>query len=81
MGVSGCTGKNPKSTKNSAVHDHLLVCNNISFFEDFSNLANGINDFKIKLQECLLTYHDGQQLSKTSKSAPLMLLSYDASYL
>ena len=29
----------------------MLVCNNILLFEDFSVLANGINDFKINLQE------------------------------
>ena len=41
MGVSGCTGKNIKSTKSSAVRDHMLVCNNIVSFEDFSVLVNG----------------------------------------
>ena len=51
MGVSARTGKNIKSTKNSAVHDHMLVCNNIVSFEDFSVLANGTNDFRIKLKE------------------------------
>ena len=51
MGVSARTGKNIKSTKNSAVLDHMLVCNNIIPFEDFSILANGSNDFRIKLQQ------------------------------
>ena len=51
MGVSARTGKNIKSTKNSAVLDHILVCNNIMPFEDFSILANGSNDFRIKLQQ------------------------------
>ena len=59
MGVSTRTGKNIKSTKNSAVHDHMLVCNNIVSFEDFSVLANGTNDFRIKLQESLLIHRDG----------------------
>ena len=51
MGVSARTSKNNKSTKNFAVRDHILVCNNIVSFEDFSVLANGINDFRIKLQK------------------------------
>ena len=51
MGVSAHTGKNIKSTKNSAVRDHRLVCNSIVSFEDFSVLANGTNAFRIKLQE------------------------------
>ena len=50
MGVSARTGKKIKCTKNSAVLDHMLVCNNIMPFEDFSILANGSNDFRIKLQ-------------------------------
>ena len=75
MGVSARTGKNIKSTKNSAVRDHMLVCNNIVSFEDFSVLANGTNDFRIKLQESLLIHRDEPQLNKTFKSAPLMLFS------
>ena len=75
MGVSACTGKNIKSTKNSAVLDHILVCNSIVSFEDFSVLSNGTNDFRIKLQEILLIHRDGLQLNKTSESAPLMLFS------
>ena len=54
VGVSVRTSKNIKSTKDSAVRDHMLVCNNIVFFEDFSVLANGINDFRIKLHESFL---------------------------
>ena len=74
MGVSARTGKNIKSTKNSDVHD-MLVCNNIMPFEDFSVLANGTNDFRIKLQESLFIHHDGPQLNKTSESASLMSFS------
>ena len=65
MGVSARTGKNIKSTKNSAVHDHILVCNNIVYFEDFSILANRANDFRIKLQESFFIHRDGPQLNKT----------------
>ena len=63
------------STKNSPVHDHMVVCNNIVSFEDFSVLANGTNGFKIKLQESILIHRDGPQLNKTSELAPLMLFS------
>ena len=51
----------------------MLVCNNIASFKDFSVLANGANDFRIKLQESPLIRRDGPQLNKTSESAPLML--------
>ena len=63
MGVSARTGKNTKSTKNCAVRDHMLACNNMSF-EDLSVLANGTNDFRIKLQENLLIHRDGFKLKK-----------------
>ena len=53
----------------------MVVCNTILSFEDFSVLANGTNDFRIKFQESLLIHPDGPQLSKTSESAPLMLFS------
>ena len=81
MGVSAHTGKNIKTTKNSAVRDHMLVCNNIVYFEDFSVLANRANDFRIKLQESFLIHRDGPLLNKISESASLMLFSYDVSYL
>ena len=48
-------------------------------FEDFSDLANGTTDFRMKLQESLLIHRDGPQLNKTSESAPMMLFSYDIS--
>ena len=75
MGVSAHTGKNIKSTKNFAVREHMLICNNTVSFEDFSVLANSTNDFRIKLEKSLLIHRDGQQLNKTSDSAPLMLFS------
>ena len=56
MGVSTRTGKKIKSTKNSAVYDHMLFCNNIVSYEDFPVLANRTNDFRIKLQQSLLIH-------------------------
>ena len=75
MGVSTRTGKNIKSTKDSAVRDHMLVCDNIVSFEDFFVLANETNGFRIKLQESVLIHCDRPQLNKTSESTPLMLFS------
>ena len=73
IGVSANTSKNIKSTKNSAVCDHMLVCNNIVSFEDFSVLANRTNDFRIKLQESILIHRDGPQSNKTSESFDVIL--------
>ena len=82
MGVFERTGKNIMSTKNSAVLDHILVCNNIVSFEDFSVLTNGTNGFRIKLQESIFIHRDGPQLNKKSESVPCqMLFSYKVLYL
>ena len=73
MGASA--SKNIKSTKNSAVLDHMVLCDTIVSFEDFCVLANGTNDFRMKFRESLLIHRDGPQLNKTSESTPLMLIS------
>ena len=49
MGTFARTEKNIKSTKNSVVGDHMLVCDNLSY-EELSVLVNGTNHFRIKLQ-------------------------------
>ena len=82
IGVFERTGKNIKSTKNSAVGNHILVCNNIVSFEDFSVLTNGTNGFRKKLQESIFIHRDGPQLNKKSEPVPCqMLFSYKVLYL
>ena len=75
MGVFSLTGKNIKSTKTAAARDHMLVCDNIVSFEEYSVLANGITYFRKKLQESLLIHCDEAQLKKSSESVSLMLFS------
>ena len=59
-GVSARTRKNNMSTKISAVRDHMSVYNNTMSFEDFSVLANGTIDSRVKLKES----RDSPQLKK-----------------
>ena len=40
MNISASTGKNIKSAKNYVVSDHMLFCDSIVSFEDFSVLEN-----------------------------------------
>ena len=54
--VSPHVGKYIRFIKNSAVCDHMLVCDNIVPFDEFSVLAYGTNDFKIKLHGSLLIH-------------------------
>ena len=44
--VSACTGKIIKSSTSSTVRDHMLVCDNIVPFKQFSALTNGSSYFR-----------------------------------
>ena len=66
MRVSARQTSKSQVYKNFAVCDHILVCNNTVYFENFSFFANGNNDFRIKLQESLLILRDGPQLTRIS---------------
>ena len=67
--ISPLTFKKTKSSKESAIRDHLLNCNNIPSFEEFTIL---INDLGIK--ESLLMRRDIPILNKNISSAKLFLL-------
>ena len=44
--ISNLTGKDIKNAKQSAISDHLLQCNFVINFDDFSILATDCNNFK-----------------------------------
>ena len=50
MGISNLTGKRLKNVKQSAISDHLLQCNCVMKFDDFSILATNCNGFKLLLK-------------------------------
>ena len=54
-----------KKTKESAIRDHFLNCNNIPSFEEFTILANGNNKFVLEIKESLLIKRDRPILNKT----------------
>ena len=54
IGISPLTFKKTKPSTESAIRDHLLNCNNISSFEEFTILANGKNKFVLEIKERLL---------------------------
>ena len=47
------TGERGKGDDDSPNKDHLLICNQLSDFEDFSILTTKNNDFKVTLMEIL----------------------------
>ena len=73
IGISPLTFKKTKQSKDSAIHDHLLNCNNILSFEEFTILANGNRKFVLEIKESLLIKQDRRILNKNISSAKLFL--------
>ena len=59
--------------KESAISDHLLKCNCVINFDDFSILTTDSNKFKLLLRESLLIKRDKPILNRTIKSFSLEL--------
>ena len=79
IGISPLTFKKTKPSKNSAIRDHLLNCNSIPFFEEFTILTNGDNKFVFEIKESLPIKRDRPILNKNIRSPKLLL--FDNSYL
>ena len=73
LGISPLTFKKTKPSKNSAIRDHLLNCNNIPFFEEFTILTNGDNKFVFEIKESLPIKRDRPILNKSISSPKLLL--------
>ena len=54
IGISPLTFKKTKPLKESIIHDHLLNCNNILSFEEFTSLTNRNNKFVLEIKVSLL---------------------------
>ena len=73
IGISPWTFKKTKPSKESAIRDHLLNCNNTPSFEEFTILTNGNNKFDLEIKESLLIKRDRPILNKNISSAKLFL--------
>ena len=73
IGISPLTFKKAKPSKESAIHNHLLNCNNNLSFEEFTILAKGTNKFVLEIKEFLLIKQDRPILNKNISSAKLFL--------
>ena len=69
IGISPLTSKKIKPSKESAIRDHLLICNNVPSFDEFSILAHGNNRFVLEIKESLLIKRDKPVLNKNISSA------------
>ena len=50
------TGMNVKPVNNSAAHNHLLHCNYLLYFDNFSILANENKKILLEIKESLLFF-------------------------
>ena len=73
IGVSPLTGKKVKPSNNSAICDHLLHCNFLPSFDNFSVLAYENKKYLLEIKESLLIMRDKPSLNRNSNSAPLYL--------
>ena len=75
IGISSLTGK-PIKSKQSAVSDHLRVCDSHNAcFDDFDVLASANNNFELELKESLLIHRDKPSLNLNIASRPLYLFT------
>ena len=73
--ISPLTFRKVKPSKDSAVREHLLNCNNIPSFDEFTILAYGHHNYILEIKESLLVKRDGPALNKNISSAKLFFLT------
>ena len=73
IGVSPLTGKKVKPSNNNAICDHLLHCNFLTSFDNFSVLAYESKKYLLEIKESLLIMRDKPSLNRSINSAPLYL--------
>ena len=72
IGISPLARKKVKP-RDSAVSDHLLLCNHSPSFDNFSVLTKENKKFILELKESLLIMRDKPSLNRNIRSAPLYL--------
>ena len=73
IGISPLTFAKVEPSKESAIRDHLLICNNIPSFAEFTILAYGHHKYILEIKERWLIKQDRPILNKNIISAKLFL--------
>ena len=73
IGMSLLTGKKVKPSNNSAICDHLLQCNFLTSFDNFSVLAHENKNYLLEIKKSLLIMKDKPSLNRNINSEPLYL--------
>ena len=73
--ISLLTFRKVKPSKESAIRDHLLNCNNIPSFDEFTILAYGYHKYIPEFKESLRIKRDRLVLNKNISSTKLFLFN------
>ena len=73
QGVSPRTGKNIKGTLSTSVRDHMLFCDHVISYDNFSILGCESNHYLLELKESLFIKRDRPSLNKNIFSQELFL--------
>ena len=73
IGISPLTFRKVEPSKESAIRDHLLNCNNIPSLDEFAILAYGHHKYILEIKESLLINRDRPVLNKNISFAKLFL--------
>ena len=73
IGISPLTFRKVKPSKESVIRDHLLNCNNIQSFDEFTILAYRYQKYILEIKNSLLIKRNRPVLNKNISSAKLFL--------
>jgi Uri superfamily endonuclease len=74
-GISHLTGKSVKNNNSTAIKDHMLECDHVVTFQDFSAISTAKNNFHLEIKESLLISRDKPILNRNISSLPLYLFN------
>ena len=73
--ISPLTFRKVKPSKETAIRDHLLNCNNIPSFDEFTTLAHGHHQYILQIKESLLIKRYRPVIYKNISSAKVFLFN------
>ena len=74
MGISPLTGKRVNAPYQfSTVKDHMLTCDHVISFDDFSVIGNSDKNYLLEIKESLFIRRDNPVLNRNIASVPLFL--------
>ena len=73
IGISPLTFGKVEPSKESAIRDHLVNCNTIQSFDEFTILGNGHHKYILEIKASLLIKRDRPVLNKNNSSAELFV--------